>query len=146
MLTLLSRLFELVILRICSKLCLEEHLTSSPKTLLPIIAQHRPMITAELIKNWGFDESWLNLIWNCFKTDRQDTRNDVFQAQRLATEFGSAKILNKKNRTSSGEVAFVFRNLPVPDSFIQELITREPPQRDFSLVSPLRYCFAANSC
>ncbi len=118
MLTLMTRLAELVILRICARLNLEKFLTNTPKAVLPVIEKYRREVTGKLICDWGFDENWKYLLWH--ESDKQNI-DDSKYAQYLAPEFGCIQVLLKKNMLSSNEATENLCGNQLPFSTAQQM-------------------------
>lgn len=97
MLTLITRLAELVILRICARTGQEDHIANTPAAVLPVIERYRHLVAGKLIDDWGFDASWYEALWK--PDSKQD--NEILKAQRFAPEFGGAFILLAKNLSES---------------------------------------------
>ena len=124
MLSLLTRLSELVILRLCTRLAEKSGTVNSAAVVLPIVEHYRHAVTARLIDEWGFDPGWSKRLPRRADLDPQAPDYQIFRAQRLAIEFGSANILLKKKLISQEDAINRFQSLGVAQITARHVLTR----------------------
>lgn len=91
LLSLLTRLSELIILRTCVRLGQDMNLVCGTQQVLPIITQYRYQIAEKLIQDWGLDLSLCRLLPQ--EDDSNPKNSDLVQSQLLAPALGSAAVL-----------------------------------------------------
>lgn len=130
MLALLTRLSELTILRICTRLSQEKSQPFSTSGLIQTIDRYRYLIATRLIKDWGFDNDWLNLLPHASattdeKSDANDlSRQHILRAQRLAPELASALVLIDQKKITEEQMIQHLQSQGLAQRTIRELTAR----------------------
>lgn len=117
MLCLLTRLAELVILRLCQRIAKESATTNTPTEVLRVMTQYRHQVTAKLIKSWGFETAWIDLL----PCEAEDS-SILNRAQRLAPELGSAQILLNKKHLNSQDASLRLLDLGLEKSLVKNIL------------------------
>ena len=127
MLSLLTRLSELVIMRLCTRLSEKVGAANSADSVLPIIEQYRYLVTAKLIDEWGFDSGWKRLLPTENELDKTSPSNQIYRAQGLSIEFGSASILINKQLITESDALLRLQSLGVAQITGRNLINQLKP-------------------